>query len=237
MSDAAATSPLYTTYGESSDERAPYVLEPADADGAATHRTEGVSSPMSAETTAPLDDLVLARARRGDRGALETVYRHLEAPMFTVARRLCRQREDAEEVLQEAFLEVVRSISRFRAEGSFEGWVRRITASKALMRLRKRGRSREMPFDADDAAEAADEPSRPAAHETLQRRLDLETALGRLPDATRLVVWLHDVEGYTHDEIARAVGKTASYSKSQLSRAHARLRDWLEPAGEEGPCT
>jgi RNA polymerase sigma factor (sigma-70 family) len=192
---------------------------------------------MNAAAAAPLDDLVLARARRGDHGALETVYRHLEAPMFTVARRLCRQREDAEEVLQEAFLEVVRSISSFRGDGSFEGWVRRITSNKALMRLRKLSRGRETFFDTDDPPDTADERAPAAAHEAIQHRLDLESALGRLPDSARAVVWLHDVEGYTHDEIARAMGRTTSYSKSQLSRAHARLREWLEPAGREGPCT
>ncbi|HUO94601.1 MAG TPA: sigma factor-like helix-turn-helix DNA-binding protein, partial [Steroidobacteraceae bacterium] len=59
--------------------------------------------------------------------------------------------------------------------------------------------------------------------------LDLERALERLPPSARLVVWLHDVEGYTHEEIAAATARTPSYSKSQLARAHARLRAWLEP--------
>jgi RNA polymerase sigma-70 factor (ECF subfamily) len=57
--------------------------------------------------------------------------------------------------------------------------------------------------------------------------IDLEVALNRLSPVTRAVLWLHDVEGYTHEEIAEMMGKTASFSKSQLSRAHKRLRDWL----------
>ena len=63
-------------------------------------------------------------------------------------------------------------------------------------------------------------------------RMDLEAALERLPETSRAVVWLHDVEGYTHEEIAGMMGKTVSFSKSQLARAHARLRRWLgeEPA-------
>jgi len=61
-------------------------------------------------------------------------------------------------------------------------------------------------------------------------RMDLEAALERLGETSRAVVWLHDVEGYTHDEIAAMMGKTASFSKSQLARAHVRLRVWL---GEE----
>jgi RNA polymerase sigma factor (sigma-70 family) len=58
--------------------------------------------------------------------------------------------------------------------------------------------------------------------------VDLEAALGRLPPVTRAVLWLHDVEGYTHEEIGEMMGKTTSFSKSQLSRAHKRLREWLE---------
>jgi RNA polymerase sigma-70 factor (ECF subfamily) len=60
--------------------------------------------------------------------------------------------------------------------------------------------------------------------------MDLEAALERLPETSRAVVWLHDVEGYTHEEIGKMMGKTPSFSKSQLSRAHGRLRTWL---GEE----
>ena len=60
--------------------------------------------------------------------------------------------------------------------------------------------------------------------------MDLERALAALPAITRSVVWLHDVEGYTHGEIARLLGRTASFSKSQLARAHVRLRELLEPA-------
>jgi RNA polymerase sigma-70 factor (ECF subfamily) len=59
-------------------------------------------------------------------------------------------------------------------------------------------------------------------------RMDLEAALERLPEVSRAVVWLHDVEGYTHDEIAGMMGKTPSFSKSQLARAHVRLRRWLD---------
>jgi RNA polymerase sigma-70 factor (ECF subfamily) len=71
----------------------------------------------------------------------------------------------------------------------------------------------------------------PARREDTHLRMDLEAALERLGETSRAVVWLHDVEGYTHEEIAGMMGKTASFSKSQLARAHARLRRWLG----EGP--
>jgi DNA-directed RNA polymerase specialized sigma24 family protein len=142
-------------------------------------------------------DRVVARARAGDPDALEQLYRAFEAPVYNLARRICRTTEDAEDVLQETFFEVCRSIGRYREEGSLWGWVRTIAASKALMRLRRN-----------------------KYRETLER----------LSETSRAVVWLHDVEGYTHEEIAAMMGKTPSFSKSQLARAHVRLRRWL---GEE----
>jgi RNA polymerase sigma factor (sigma-70 family) len=172
----------------------------------------------------PLADAesVVARAREGDEAALEALYRAFEAPVYNLARRICRTTEDAEDVLQETFFEVCRSIGRYREEGSLWGWVRTIAASKALMRLR-RNKYR-------DTDELNDELVIGQRKEETHLRMDLEAALERLPETSRAVVWLHDVEGYTHDEIAGMMGKTASFSKSQLARAHARLRRWL---GEE----
>jgi RNA polymerase sigma factor (sigma-70 family) len=164
---------------------------------------------------------VLARARTGDPVALEALYRAFEAPVYNLARRICRTTEDAEDVLQETFFEVCRSIGRYREEGSLWAWVRTIAASKALMRLR-RNKYR-------DTDELRDEVTGHRREDTALR-MDLEAALERLSETSRSVVWLHDVEGYTHEEIAGMMGKTPSFSKSQLARAHQRLRRWL---GEE----
>ena len=166
-------------------------------------------------------DRVLPRVKAGDPAAQEAVYRAFETPVYNLARRICRTTEDAEDVLQETFLEVFRSIGSFRGEGSLWGWVRCIAASKALMRLR-RNKYRETDELQDDVV--------PIRREDTALRMDLEAALERLNPVSRAVVWLHDVEGYTHEEIARLMDKTASFSKSQLARAHARLRRWL---GEE----
>jgi RNA polymerase sigma factor (sigma-70 family) len=166
-------------------------------------------------------DRVVARARAGDPDALEQLYRAFEAPVYNLARRICRTTEDAEDVLQETFFEVCRSIGRYREEGSLWGWVRTIAASKALMRLR-RNKYRE-------TEELHDEVTGRQREDTALR-MDLEAALERLSETSRAVVWLHDVEGYTHEEIAAMMGKTPSFSKSQLARAHVRLRRWL---GEE----
>ena len=168
-------------------------------------------------------DRVLPGVKEGDPAAQEAVYRAFEAPVYNLARRICRTSEDAEDVLQETFLEVFRSIGSFRGEGSLWGWVRSIAASKALMRLR-RNKYRETDELQDDVVSIR--------REDAALRMDLEAALERLHPTSRAVVWLHDVEGYTHEEIAAMMGKTVSFSKSQLARANARLRRWL---GEEVP--
>src|ERR1041384_4428104 len=169
-------------------------------------------------------DILVARARAGDLEALEGLYRAFETPVYNLARRICRSPEDAEDVLQETFLEVVKSIGRYRGEGHLWGWVKQIAASKALMKLRReRLRATD---ELDDAATGAP----PASVGT---RIDLERAFESLSEASRAVVWLDSVEGFTHEEIAEQMGKTVSFSKSQLARAHARLRRLLvaEPEG------
>lgn len=179
-------------------------------------------------TLAAVDDVAIQRAKAGDLSALEGVYRAYESMVYTMARRICRTAEDAEDVMQETFVEVCRSIGRFRgdASGSLTAWIKRITASKALMKVRY-----EKYRTTDELREDAHGFGVPAADTGL--RMDLEAALERLSDTSRAVVWLHDVEGYTHEEIAELMDRTVSFSKSQLSRAHARLRRML---GEESQC-
>jgi RNA polymerase sigma-70 factor (ECF subfamily) len=172
-----------------------------------------------------LDDLAIQRAKSGDPNALEGVFRAYEGTVYSLARRICRTAEDAEDVLQETFLEVCRSIGKFRgtAPGMLTAWIKKIAASKALMRVRQ-GKYR----DTDELNDEDAVAGRPAPDVAL--RMDMEQAMARLTDTARAVVWLHDVEGYTHEDIADAMGKTVSFSKSQLARAHTRLRRWL---GEE----
>lgn len=173
---------------------------------------------------AALDDVAVQRAKTGDINALEQLYRAYEGTVYGLARRMCRTPEDAEDVLQETFLEVCRSVGAFRGTsgGSLTAWIKRIAASKALMRIRG--------AKYRDTDELHEETARPSMGGDVALRMDLETALGRLPEVSRAVVWLHDVEGYTHEDIAEMMERSVSFSKSQLSRAHARLRRWL---GEE----
>jgi RNA polymerase sigma-70 factor (ECF subfamily) len=179
---------------------------------------------MTSTTIAALDDIAVALAKAGDINALEQVYRAYEGTVYSLTRRICRTPEDAEDAMQEAFLEICRSIGRFRGagRGSLTAWIKRIAASKALMKIRS-GKYR-------DADELFEETAPAKAGEDVGLRMDMEAAMERLSATSKAVVWLHDVEGYTHEDIAELMGKSVSFSKSQLSRAHARLRNWL---GEE----
>jgi DNA-directed RNA polymerase specialized sigma24 family protein len=172
-------------------------------------------------------DILVARAKTGDLEALEALYRAFETPVYNLALRMLRQPEEAEDVLQETFLEVVKSIKQYRGEGYLWGWVRQIAVSKALMRIRK-GQLR----DTDELHEERVPGGTGLGAGGLPVRIDLERAFERLTPTSRAVVWLHDVEGYTHEEIAERMERTVSFSKSQLARAHARLRRLLEEGGE-----
>ena len=185
-------------------------------------------------------DILVARAKSGDLEALEALYRAFETPVYNLALRVLRRPEDAEDVLQDTFLEVVRSIKQYRGEGHLWGWIRQIATSKALMRIRQ-DRVRETEELHEESAVGAGnvggagemrgtEGMSPGA---VPAQIDLERAFERLSETSRAVVWLHDVEGYTHEEIAEQMGKTVSFSKSQLARAHVRLRRMLDEGGAQ----
>ena len=167
----------------------------------------------------------LERARRGDRAAHAELYSSFATPVFTLARRMLASKALAEDVLQETFVEVLCKIAGFRGEADVGTWIKRIAINKCLMYLRSSWVSRRGPAD-DDVAEEV----RSGA---LDDQMALERALDGVPDVARAVVWLHDVEGYTHVEIGRLMGRTPSFSKSQLARAHERLRSLLEGVEEQ----
>ena len=166
---------------------------------------------------------LLSRARQGEAAAFEQLYRWFERPVFTLALRLCGQREEAQDILQDTMLKLFDKLGEFRGDAPFWGWLRQIAVNEALMRLRKRDRLR-VDDDADESAlEAQDTLLPPQAADAAM----LGKALAALPDATRSVLWLYHAEGYTHEEIAGLTGKTISYSKSQLARGTRKLRALL----------
>jgi RNA polymerase sigma-70 factor (ECF subfamily) len=168
-----------------------------------------------------LDDITLAQARRGQVSACERIFRAYQQPAYSVAYRICHCRETAQEITQESFITAFRKIRQFRGDAPFWGWLRRVVVNHAISTLRRGPR--------EDAVELQDWHAAAAGEqEQVGLAMDLEAALGELDAGDRAVVWLHDVEGYGHQEIAELFGMTESFSKTRLSRARARLRLLLE---------
>jgi RNA polymerase sigma-70 factor (ECF subfamily) len=168
-----------------------------------------------------LDELTLARARRGDTGACEQIFRKFHQPAYSVAFRICQCRELSRDVTQEAFITAFRKIRQFRGDAPFWGWLRRVVINHSISALRKLPKADPVELQEYHASTEGD-------HERIGLSMDLESALATLGKEDRAVVWLHDVEGYNHREIAKLFGKSESFSKTRLSRARAKLRTALE---------
>jgi RNA polymerase sigma factor (sigma-70 family) len=174
-----------------------------------------------------IDPKVLALARRGDGQAHAELYTAFAPLVFTLARRMLASRASAEDVLQETFVEVIRKIAAYRGDADIGFWIRRIAINRCLMQIRSAWNARRVDTEHFDAAIGA-------AAANGDDQIALERALDALSPTARAVVWLHDVEGLTHREIGRLMGRTPSFSKSQLARAHERLRVLLEGTPDEG---
>ena len=188
---------------------------------------------MSKFADIQIDPGIVKRAARGDARAHEIIYRSFSAPVYSLCLRFTRVPAQAEDLVQETFIEIMRSIAKFRGEAALGSWIRRIAVSKALMYLRSAWTARGQSL-ADDWDEVT--PGDAVSHgisRNPDEALDLDAALATLPSISRSVVWLHDVEGFTHKEIAALMGRTESFSKSQLSRAYQRLRPMLTDPGDD----
>jgi RNA polymerase sigma-70 factor (ECF subfamily) len=172
-----------------------------------------------------IDELTLAGARRGDMGACERIYRLYHQAAYTVAMRVCNCRELAQDVTQEAFITAFRRIRQFRGEAPFWGWLRRVVVNHAISALRKLPKADLVEFQDYQAFTAGEQDG-------IGRAMDLEQALQRLGHEDRAVIWLHDVEGYRHSEIAEIFGMTESFSKTRLARARKKVRELIE-SGEK----
>jgi RNA polymerase sigma-70 factor (ECF subfamily) len=195
---------------------------------------------MSGFADCIVDPAILSRARRGDMKAHEVLYRSYGTPVFTLASRMLQNHALADEVLQDTSIEVIRKLDGLRDVEAFPGWVKRIAVNKCLGHLRSAWHRLATHMHADDGETAVPkhEGSDAGQHTgRVQGAMDLAKALSLLPPVARSVVWLHDVEGYTHGEIGDLMGKTTSFSKSQLSRAHFRLRSLLGDQNGDNTCT
>ena len=179
------------------------------------------TSPSSFAIDVP--DALLRRACKGEVAAFEQIYRWFERPVYTLGLRMLGDPDEAMDLLQDAMLKVCRRIGEFRGESPFWGWLRQIAVNEALMRLRRRS-----PVDlvAEVPEPLTHEDSLLPSHAADSAML--ERALAQLPDITRSVLWLYHAEGFTHEEIATQMGRSTSFSKSQLMRGLRRLRTLLD---------
>jgi len=186
------------------------------------------------EITVP--QAVLARACAGDEEAREAIYAAVAPATLTLIRRIVGQRVVSEDLFQDTMMTFYERLAQFRSEAPLGAWLRQIAISRCLMYLRSPWKRLCLSLDpADFGVGVAG-----AALVTPDYRgesIDLERALAALAPTARAVVWMYEVEGYSHAEIACAFGRSVSFSKSQLARAHVRLRAWFEPQGNRASCT
>jgi len=194
--------------------------------------------PETAETKA------VEAAKQGSAEAFEFLYHAHKRRIYSLCLRMTGNQAEAEDLTQEAFLQVFRKIGTFRGEAAFSTWMHRLAVNLVLMRLRKKGVSTlslEEPVESDSGESRKRDVGAPdIALIGSVDRVTLERAMQALPAGYRKIFYLHDVEGYEHQEIAELIGCSVGNSKSQLHKARMKLRDLLgrksSPAnGDEVP--
>jgi RNA polymerase sigma-70 factor (ECF subfamily) len=166
---------------------------------------------------------LIRQAGRGDESAMQALYRRYAPRVYAVVRRIAGDDALADDWAQEAWIRAFRALPRFRGDAAFSTWLHRVAVNSALQgkRSRKRHEMHESPLPAVLPGRRPVEPT--------ELRISLERALDRLPEGMRQVLVLHDVEGFTHEEIGDMLGIAAGTSKSQLFKARGKMRDLLRP--------
>jgi RNA polymerase sigma factor (sigma-70 family) len=181
-----------------------------------------LSTPLAGVPTIDAETLDARHAASGDEGAFERLYRRHVARIHTLVRRMAGP-DRADEITQDVFVRAWDKLPTFRGDSAFGTWLYRLAVNVVLSRRRSERTERATLLDDDSQLEFT-----AARHAPAGMRLDLEAAMARLPEGARQVFVLHDVEGWTHEEIAEQLGLVAGTSKSQLSRARAALRSMLD---------
>lgn len=202
---------------------------------------------MTAETSRPnraqpdmTEQEAIVQAQVGDSTAFEYLYRKHSRRVYALCLRMIGNTALAEELTQEAFLQVFRKIHTFRGESAFSTWLHRLSVNIVLMSLRKKNVT-VTPLEESANGEEFDEPRKeygapdPALTGSIDR-LQLERAIAQLPPGYKQAFVLHDIHGYEHNEIAAMLGSSIGNSKSQLHKARVRLRKLLREAGRESRC-
>ena len=187
--------------------------------------------PVRQEVNRDDERSLVQRAQSGDEQAFATLFQSHKKRVYSVCLLMTKDVADAEDLTQEAFLQVFRSVGSFRGDSAFSTWLHRLSINVVLMHLRKKG----LPLmSLDEAMEPTydDGPGRSFGAPDLSLtgsidRLALERAVAALPAGYRLIFVLHDVEGFEHNEIAAMLDCSVGNSKSQLHKARLKLRDAL----------
>jgi RNA polymerase sigma-70 factor (ECF subfamily) len=174
----------------------------------------------------------IRQAQEGDARAFERIYRRYNRRVYGLCLRMTKNQADAEDLTQEAFLQVFRKIHTFRSESAFYTWFHRLTVNVVLMSLRRRkGMEVSLQYQGEHDGEIDTRvPEAGATDPTLSGLFDRENltrALSHMPKGYKRVLVLHDVFGYAHDEIAVALECSTGNSKSQLHKARERMRSLL----------
>jgi RNA polymerase sigma-70 factor, ECF subfamily len=175
---------------------------------------------------------IIHRAQRRDGAAFEWLYKAHSRRVYALCLRMLGNASEAEDLTQEAFLQLFRKIHTFRGESSFSTWLHRITANLVLMRLRRK-KPREvslegsMEFQAENGQTSKEVGQADLSLNGSIDRVCLEDAIEQLPAGYKLSIELHDIQGYKHTEIAKIMECSVGTSKAQLHRARKKLRELL----------
>ncbi len=176
----------------------------------------------------PLSDKDLAgAAAKGDMAAFEELYKRHNRRVYSVCLRMTHNVSEAEDLAQEAFIQVFRKIGSFRGESAFTTWLHRLTVNQVLMHFRKRSVKLERTTQEGDTPEQVVRGTQNPNTMPVVDRIALDRAIAQLPPGYREVFMLHDVEGHDHEEIGQILGVATGTSKSQLHKARMKLRKLL----------
>lgn len=190
-----------------------------------------VNSPQSPKSATEAEAIRLAQA--GDAAAFEHLYQLHGRRVYALCLRMVGNPSDAEDLMQEAFLQLFRKIGTFRGESAFSTWLHRMTVNVVLMRLRKKTLPAASLEETTEPDEETGGPRKDIGAPDLRLsgavdRVNLERSIEKLPPGYRTVFVLHDVQGFEHNEIAGIMGCSVGNSKSQLHKARTRLRELLQ---------
>lgn len=192
------------------------------------------SAGQSEAEPAPLSDHALAiAAGNGDMGAFEQIYTRHHRRVYSLCLRMTQNVAEAEDLAQEAFIQLFRKIGSFRGESAFTTWLHRLTVNQVLMHFRKRSVKLERTTEEGETPEEIVRGTEDPNKMPVLDRISLDRALKQLPPGYRSVFVLHDIEGHEHAEIAKILGVSVGTSKSQLHKARMKLRRLLKKVNPE----